>query len=143
MEQEYRKPLPRPTAISKPFWDAAHAGRLVVQSCKACANTQHPPRPLCLSCWSDALEWKSASGRASVYSFTVAHRTSTKGFREDTPYLVAIVETEEGAHMTTNIVGCDPAEVHIGMAVEVVLDRVTDTVTLPKFTPARVGGQSA
>lgn len=136
MTEDYRKPLPRPTAISKPFWDATHEGRFVVQSCADCGHAQHPPRPHCLSCWSDTLEWKPASGKGQIYSFTVARRTSTKGFRDDTPYVVAIVETDEGARMTTNIVGCDPASLQIGMAVEVVLDRVTDTVTLPKFTPA-------
>lgn len=136
MTEEYRKPLPRPTAISKGFWDAAHDGRFVVQSCTACGHNQHPPRPLCLSCWSDRLEWKPASGKGQIYSFTTAHRTSSKGFRDETPYVVAIVETEEGARMTTNIVGADPASLRIGMAVEVVLDRVTNAVTLPKFTPA-------
>lgn len=136
MQEDYRKPLPRPTAISKPFWDAAHEGRLVVQTCTDCGHCQHPPRPHCLSCWSDALAWKPASGKGQIYSFTVAHRTSTKGFRDDTPYVVAIVETEEGARMTTNIVGCDPKSLAVGMPVAVVLDHVTDTVTLPKFTPA-------
>ena len=143
MQEDYRKPLPRPTALSKPFWDAAHAGEFVLQHCTTCGAFQHPPRPLCLSCWSDTLDWKPASGRGQVYSFTVAHRTSTKGFRDETPYVVAIVETDEGARLTTNIVGCDPAGLRIGMAVEVVLDRVTDAVTLPKFTPANSAGQSA
>lgn len=133
--EDYRKPLPRPTAISKPFWDAARESRLVVQSCVACGHVQHPPRPLCLACWGDALEWREASGLATVYSFTAAHRTSTKGYRDDTPYVVAIVDTDEGARMTTNIVGCDPAAVHVGMRVEVIFDAVTDTVTLPRFSP--------
>ena len=133
---DYRKPLPRPTATSKPFWDAAHEGRLLVQGCPSCGHVQHPPRPLCLSCWDGALEWREASGFATIYSFTVAHRTSTKGFRDDTPYVVAIVETDEGARMTTNITGCDPASVRIGMRVAVVFDAVTDAVTLPRFSPA-------
>lgn len=133
---EYLKPLPRPKAISQPFWDAAKAGRLDLQTCTKCGNAQHPPRPLCLECWSGALEWKTASGLATIYSFTTAWRSSTKGFRDETPYVVAIVETDEGARMTTNIVGCAPADVSIGMRVRAVFVRATDEITLPKFAPA-------
>lgn len=132
---DYRKPLPRPTAISAPFWDAARQNQLLVQVCTSCGHAQHPPRPLCVACWGRALEWREASGLATVYSFTVAHRTSTKGFRDDTPYVVAIVETDEGARMTTNIVGCDPSAVHIGMRVETMFEAATEAVTLPRFTP--------
>lgn len=135
-DTEYRKPLPRPTAISAPFWEAAREGRLIVQHCSKCGDAQHPPRPLCLECWNDVLEWKSATGLATVYSYTVAYRTSTKGYRDDTPYVVAIVETDEGARMTTNITGCDPTDVEVGMRVAVVFDAVTDVVTLPRFSPA-------
>lgn len=135
---EYRKPLPRPSALSQPWWDAAKAGRLLVQTCGACGAAQHPPRPLCLACWSDDLGWSAARGEATVHSFTVAHRTSTRGFREDGPYVVAIVELDEGARMTTNIVGCALDEVRIGQRVRVVFDPVTEAVTLPKFTPAAV-----
>jgi uncharacterized OB-fold protein len=133
---EYRKPLPRPTQLSQPFWDAAKHGELVVQTCTSCGSAQHPPRPLCLQCWSDALEWKIASGQATVYSFTVAYRSTTRGFREETPYVVAIVELDEGARLTTNIVGCKPDEVSIGMRVEVTFSTATDAITLPKFAPA-------
>lgn len=132
---EYRKPLPRPTELSQPFWDAAKRGELIVQSCTACGTVQHPPRPLCVQCWNNALEWKSVSGEATVYSFTVTHRSTTRGFREDTPYVVAIVELDEGARLTTNIVGCAPDQVRIGMQVKVVFSPATDTITLPKFTP--------
>lgn len=134
--EEYRKPLPRPTELSQPWWDAAKGGRLTVQTCADCGAAQHPPRPLCLQCWGGDLHWKTASGEGSVYSFTTAHRSATRGFREETPYVVAIVELDEGPRMTTNIVGCDPADVRIGMRVRVVFDPATDAVTLPKFTPA-------
>jgi len=133
---EYRKPLPRPTALSQPFWDAAKEGRLLVQTCGSCGAVQHPPRPLCRACWSDDLAWTPATGEATVYSFTIAHRTSTRGFREDGPYVVAIVETDEGARMTTNIVGCAPGDVRVGQRVRAVFEPATDAITLPKFTPA-------
>jgi uncharacterized OB-fold protein len=136
---EYRKPLPRPTVISQPFWDAAKAGRLIIQACADCGATQFPPRPLCANCWSTAVEWRACRGRGVVYTYTVAHCTSTRGFREDTPYAVAIVELDEGPRMTTNIVGCPPEAVSIGMAVEAVFDPVTPETTLIKFKPAAPG----
>lgn len=132
---EYRKPLPRPTALSQPFWDAAKQGALLVQACATCGSVQHPPRPLCLQCWSDTLEWATASGEATVYSFTIAHRSTTRGFRDDTPYVVAIVELDEGPRLTTNIVGCAPDAVGVGMRVKAIFEPATDAVTLPKFTP--------
>jgi uncharacterized OB-fold protein len=133
---EYRKPLPRPTATSKPFWNAAKEGRLEVQACGKCGALQHPPKPICASCWSDALEWRACSGRGTVYSYTVAYRPSTRGFREDVPYVVAIVELAEGPRLTTNIIGCPPGEVRVGMAVEAIFDAVTESATLVKFRPA-------
>ena len=132
---EYTKPLPRPRDISRPFWDAARDGRLIVQSCTACGHAQHPPRPHCLNCWSKALEWREASGLATIYSCTTAWRSSTRGFRDETPYVVAIVETDEGARMTTNIVGCPPDQVEIGQRVRVLFERANDEISIPKFTP--------
>jgi uncharacterized OB-fold protein len=133
---EYRKPQPRPTATSRPFWEAAKRGVLSIQACEACQNMQFPPKPLCAACWSEAVGWRACSGRGTVYSYAIAHRTSTRGFREDTPYAVAIVELEEGPRMTSNIVGCAPADVCVGMPVEAVFDAVTEETTLVKFRPA-------
>ncbi len=133
---DYRKPLPQPSVFSRPFWDAAKRGELVFQYCTQCSHVQHPPRPLCQSCWSDALAWKADAGRGTVYTLTVVHRSTTRGFRDDTPYIVAIVELANGVRMTSNIVRCKPDEVRIGMAVEVLFDAVTADCTLPKFAPA-------
>jgi uncharacterized OB-fold protein len=76
-----------------------------------------------------------ARGRGTVYSFTVTHQNQTPGFRDEVPYVLAIVELEEGPRLMTNIVGCAPDAVRIGMPVEVVFDDVTADVTLPKFRP--------
>jgi uncharacterized OB-fold protein len=133
--EEYRKPLPRVTDLTRPFWDGAKNSELLVQTCRRCGSGQYPPRPVCLQCWSDELEWKRASGGGTIYSHTTAYRTSTKGFREDTPYVVAIVELDEGPRMVTNVVGCAPDDVHVGQAVRAVFHRATDDITLVKFTP--------
>ena len=77
-----------------------------------------------------------ASGRATVYSFTVTHQNQAPGFREELPYVLALVELEEGPRLMTNVVDCAPAEVRIGMPVEVVFEDCTPEITLPKFRPA-------
>ena len=77
-----------------------------------------------------------ASGRGTVYSFTVTHQNQAPGFREELPYVLAVVELAEGPRLMTNIVECAPDAVRIGMPVEVVFDDVTPEVTLPKFRPA-------
>jgi len=80
-------------------------------------------------------EWVRASGRGTIYTFTVTHQNQSPGFREELPYVLAIVELEEGVRLMTNVVGCTPDAVRIGMPVEVVYDDVTPEVTLAKFRP--------
>ena len=128
------KPLPRPSLYSAPFWDAARRGELVLQSCEVCGAVQHPAGPVCRECWSDRLVWRPASGRGTVYSYTIVHRTTTPGFSGETPYAVAIVELDEGPRLTTNIVDCPLDRVRIDMPVRAVFDPVGET-TLIKFAP--------
>ncbi len=132
----YPKPLPQPTAVTKPYWDAAREHRLSLLRCGSCDRYVFYPRPLCPFCAGADLVWTDVSGRASVYSYTVARRPTARPFEPDVPYVIAIVELAEGPHMTTNIVGCDPDSVRIGMPVEVEFEDATDEVTLVKFRPA-------
>jgi uncharacterized OB-fold protein len=131
------KPLPHPTPVSRPFWDAAREHRLSLQRCAACGRHVYYPRTLCPHCGDSDLAWTDVSGRGTVYSYTIARRATARPFEPDVPYVIAIVELEEGPHMTTNIVGCDPDAVHIGMPVEAAFDDVTDEVTLVTFRPAQ------
>jgi hypothetical protein len=130
------KPLPNPTPISQPFWDAAREHRLAIQQCAACNRHLFYPRPLCPFCGSTDLAWTDVSGRGIVYSFTVARRPTARPFEPDVPYVIAIVELAEGPHMTTNIIGCDPDSVHVEMPVEAAFEEASETVTLVKFRPA-------
>ena len=132
---EYKKPLPRPTLVSAPFWEAARRHRLVVQACRRCGNLQHYPRPFCLRCATADLDWKECSGRATVYAFTVVRQAANAAFAEDVPYVHAVVELAEGPHMTTNIVGCAPEDVRVGMPVIAVYEDATPEITLIKFRP--------
>ena len=132
----YRKPLPRIDEESRGFWEALARHELYFQRCRDCGTKRFYPRAVCPTCLSSATEWVRASGRGSVYSFSVTHQNQAPGFREELPYVLAIVELEEGVRLMTNVVACAPDTVRIGMAVEVVFDDVTPEITLAKFRPA-------
>ena len=129
------RPLPRPTALSQPFWDAAQSHELHVQRCTACGTHVFYPRYNCTNCGSRDLEWVRASGRGSVYTYTIARRPTHRAFAERVPYVIAIVELDEGPRLTTNIVGCEPDDVRIGMPVEASFEDVDDEITLVTFRP--------
>jgi uncharacterized OB-fold protein len=131
----YEKPLPVIDGESRPFWQAAREHRLAIMRCRDCAKHFFYPRALCPSCHSAAVEWVNVSGRGSVYSFTIARRPAGPAFKAEVPYIVALVELEEGPRLMTNIVTDDVDQVRIGQAVKAVFDDVTDEVTLVKFAP--------
>jgi len=132
----YAKPLPRIDEESRGWWEALARHELYVQRCGQCGTKRLPPRAVCPRCLSSAVEWLRCSGKATVYSFTVTRQNQMPGFREELPYVLAVVELEEGPRLLTNVVGCDPDTVRIGMPVVVQFDDVTPEVTLPKFGPA-------
>jgi len=131
----YRKPLPRIDEESRGYWEALARHELYFQRCRDCGAKRFYPRALCPACLSSATEWIRASGRGTVYSFTVTHQNQAPGFREELPYVLAIVELDEGVRMMTNVVGCAPDAVRVGMPVQVVFEDVTAEITLPKFRP--------
>jgi uncharacterized OB-fold protein len=132
---KYLKPLPRLDEESKGFWEACQRHELYLQRCRDCGELRYYPRALCPSCLSDRTDWVRSNGRGTVYTFTITHQNQSAGFRDALPYVLAYVELAEGVRLLTNIVGCTPDDVRIGMPVEVVFDDVTPAVTLPKFTP--------
>ena len=127
------RPVPLPDDASAPFFDGARRGELMLQVCTACGAWMWPVKPRCVECWSDAVEWRRASGRASVYSFAVMHG-DFPGFVS--PYVLAMVETEEGVRFTTDLAGVSPDEVRIGMPLTVVAEQLTPAVAIPGFRPA-------
>ena len=133
---DYRKPLPRPSAVSLPFWQAAKRHELHIQRCGSCGAYVFYPREVCAECLSSDLTWVKVSGSGTVYSYTIAQAPTHPAFAEDVPYIVAIVELTEGPHITTNITGCKPDAVRIGMPVIATFDEVTPDMTLVKFRPA-------
>jgi uncharacterized OB-fold protein len=127
------RPIADPDPVTQPWWDATRDERLVVQRCDACGTHQHYPRALCTACASTELSFVEASGRAVVHSFTVVHRAPHDAF--EPPYVVAIVELEEGPRMLTNIVGCEPSDVGCDMTVRVAWEPLPDGRKLPVFRP--------
>jgi uncharacterized OB-fold protein len=134
---DYKKPLPRIDEESRGYWEALVRHELYFQRCRDCATNRFPPRAVCPACLSSATEWVRASGRGTIHSFTVTHQNQAPGFRESLPYVLAVVELGEGPRMMTNVVGCAPDDVRIGMAVEVEFEDVTGEVTLARFRPTR------
>jgi uncharacterized OB-fold protein len=135
------RPIPPMSALTQPYWDAARRGQLALQHCAGCGHRPFPPRATCPSCGGQSLSWSTVSGRATIYSYTIAHRPPHPVFAKQLPLVVAIVELEEGPRMVTNIVGCDPTDVEIGMAVESTSEQIDDTdIALPVFTPMSKSG---
>ena len=133
----YRGALPRPTPETQPFWDALQAGRFELPWCTACGQPHFYPRLLCPHCGSDALQWRAASGRGQVHTFVINHKAA-KGFEDRAPYVIAVVELEEGPRMLSNLVMDTvptPGNVGIGMPVQLEPRAVTERVTLPLFRP--------
>ena len=133
---EYLKPLPKINADTKPFWDACRNHELRFQKCTECGHVRWPPSILCPLCYSNKTEWIRASGKGTVFSFVVYHKAFHPGFEADLPYVVAIVELQEGPQFLTNIVGCDPGEMSCEMPVDVVWEDITEEFSLPKFRPS-------
>ena len=132
---EYCKPIPYIDEESKVFWKGAARREILIQKCSDCGKFRFYPRPICLECMSDKFDWVRANGTGTIHTFTVTYQNGMAGFRDELPYVWAVVELDEGVRMSTNIIGCDPKDVHIGMPVEVTFEYVSPEITLPKFRP--------
>jgi uncharacterized OB-fold protein len=129
------RPLPAPDAVSAPYWKAATDGKLVYQECPACGHRQLYPRAMCTACAATP-EWRDASGSGTVHTFTVIRQNWAEPFRSQLPYVVAMIELDEGPRLMSNVTDCAPEDVHIGMRVELYTVRVDDEIGLPLFRPA-------
>ena len=129
--------LPAVGPDNEHFWRGGAEGELRFLRCAACRYYVHPPAPICPECLGRELRPEAVSGRARVHTYTVNHHPWVPGFPP--PYVVAIVDVEEqaGLRLTTNVVGCAPEEVAIGMPVRVVFEEREDGIFLPLFEPDR------
>jgi uncharacterized protein len=129
-------PAPRRTPETEEFWAATAEHKLLLRRCDDCGNPIWYPRAFCPDCGTFETSWSEASGRGTVYAFTVVHRSNLEGYRQASPYVVAYVELEEGPRIMTNIVGCEPDEVRVGLPVRVVFHDTGEGSALFRFEPA-------
>ncbi len=133
---EYKRPLPVVTDYTKPFWEAASRGELLVQRCRKCGFHIWYPRPSCPRCGSLELEWAKSSGLGTVYSYTVIRRVvaNSPDFQRDIPFVVAEVDLDEGVRLYGRL-DVKPEDARTGMRVRVEFEKVTPDIALYKFRP--------
>jgi uncharacterized OB-fold protein len=134
-------PAPAPSVLPevKPYWDGTAAGKLLLPKCQECGSFIWFPRPFCPECASTKVEWVQASGRGTVYSYTVNRRgvADMSAYRNAGVYVLAYVELDEGPRIMTNIVDCDPDSVRIGQKVELVFHDTGEGTALARFRPSK------
>ena len=138
---------PPTTEVTEPFWAATREHRYLVQWCTACDRPIFYPREVCPACLSDeALTWRESSGAGTVYAFSVQHRPANPTMAARVPYVVALVELDAGAgggagsdgatvRVMSNVIGCDPSEVTVGLPVALTWEPLSDGRNLPQFQP--------
>jgi uncharacterized OB-fold protein len=137
-DEAWKKPLPGPEESEKPFYEAAARGELRYQKCPACDHRQFYPRPLCTACGADP-EWAVASGRGRIHTFTIVRQNFAAGFKEELPYVVAMIDLEEGVRMMGTVTGCDVDDVAVDMPVEAYAVQVEDDLAIPFWRPVTSG----
>ena len=135
---EYAGRLPVATPESQPYWDGLKEHKLMLPTCDDCGPHFYP-RPFCPmpKCFNWDIKWMEASGKGKVHTFVISHQPIPPYNTEDNPppYVIAVIELEEGPRMMSNLIIDDPYSTTVDMDVEIVYDDVTDDVTLPKFKP--------
>ncbi|MGW6564495.1 Zn-ribbon domain-containing OB-fold protein [Streptomyces sp. NPDC054975] len=119
-------------AFTRPFWEAASEGRLLLRRCASCARAHHYPREFCPHCWSEDVTWEPASGRATLYTWSVVHRNDLPPFGDRVPYVAAVVDLAEGPRMMTQLVDVPEADLRIGMPLRLTF-RPEGDVQVPVF----------
>jgi len=135
MTEPYAKPTPSIDELNRPFWEGCRKGELLLQKCVACGHVRYPIAAYCPQCLSEEARWTPMSGRGVVFSSIVFHQVYHPAFKNDVPYNVSLIQLEEGPRMFSNVVGVSPQSVKVGEPVEVLFDRVTEDLAIPRFRP--------
>ncbi|MCF8565754.1 Zn-ribbon domain-containing OB-fold protein [Alicyclobacillus tolerans] len=140
MEESYGRPLPVTKGIAEKFWNALNQEKFLYQRCDDCLAAIFYPRVVCPQCMSDNLSWQTSSGKGNVYTYTVVYKPVDARFKPIAPYVVALIDLDEGIRVMGNIVGWhDPEAIQVGQRVAVEYQRVTDQITLPMFRVEQEG----
>jgi hypothetical protein len=130
-----QRPQPETRNAGAPFWKAAAEGRLALPRCKRCAKAFWYPRWACPRCDSEDIEWMTASGAGRVHTFTVVRQSADPFFKTRVPYIVAVIELEEGPLLVSGLVDCAPEAARIGMPVQVAFEPGEKGIAIPVFRP--------
>ena len=129
----YEKFIPQPTAETVDYWQGCAVGELRIQQCRDCSHIQFYPRSICAECMGAELESIVSQGTGVLISYTVVRRAVSKAYEHEVPYIVALIKLVEGPVLMSNVVDCELEEVAIGVDVEVIFEKWTDQITIPKF----------
>jgi uncharacterized OB-fold protein len=134
---DYNKPLPVPDPVTKRFWESLKAHAIQLQRGSKSGRFVYYPRAVSPFDMSEELVWTPVSGRGVVHAFAIPHRHPNPAFGGETPFVVALVELDEGVRILSNLIDVDPTPeaVRVGMPVEIVYDDVSEEITLPRFRP--------
>jgi uncharacterized OB-fold protein len=125
------KVLPKPSVLTEPYWEACRQGVLTMQRCGDCELYQHYPRIICSHCGGRGLVWSVVSGRGRVKSFTIVRRGITQAY--EGPYVLVLVDLDEGPCMMSSLVECEPEAVVIGALVSVAFELWGSDIEVPVF----------
>ena len=129
-------PLPLPSHLSEPFWNAAKNHQLVLQKCQDCGTFQWYPKAWCIECGSDRLTWGRSTELGTIYSFTIIkHAKANPAFTSEIPFAIVAVELDDGPRMYGRLMNCPVEEIRTGKRVKVIFEDVSDTISLPQFAP--------
>ena len=127
------KPKPRPAPESLPYWQAAREHRLALPKCEDCQKFWFPPSRTCPHCLSTNFSFQNVSGKGKIFSFVTFHRVYRPAFSNDVPYVVALIELDEGPRLLSNIMGVTHDQVKCELRVEVVFVDYDEDISIPKF----------
>ena len=133
------RPAPQPSPESNAFWRAARHHTLVLPRCNQCGEFWFPPALFCPACLSGDMALRKVSGRGRVYTFSVVHRANHPAFAGEVPYVVAVIELDEGPRMLSNVVDIDPDKVRCDMRVAVKFLDLAADISIPVFSPSKEG----
>lgn len=132
MSEPETRHLPEPDPDTEPFWTAAQRGRLQLQRCRSCRRSYHYPRARCPGCWSADTEWVVAAGTGTIWTYTVVRQNLARPFRDRVPYVLAVIELDEGPRMLATV-HAEPGDVSVGQTVSVDYLTEADGTAVPVF----------
>jgi len=128
---------PKASSASQPFWEATKEQKFLLPWCKDCEKPFWYPRVMCPHCLGESIEWKEASGQGSVYASAVHWKPGMPPAGDlKPPFVVSLIDLEEGVRMLSNVIGCEATDVHEGMSVKITWEKLSDGRFLPQFEPA-------